>query len=58
MQNNPNLDGQISVWQNQRRDADEDPKDWLDFRQHTIRIGAPDPGSTVPGSYRQLFDVV
>ncbi|MDQ3701196.1 MAG: hypothetical protein M3442_09780 [Chloroflexota bacterium] len=42
---NPNIVHQLRVWQQQRRDNNQDPHDYAAFRQHLLAIGAPDPGA-------------
>ena len=42
---NPNIRQQMEEWQAQRMANKELSRNWEDFRQHVIALGAPDPGS-------------
>jgi LysM repeat protein len=48
---NPNIRGQLTDWQEFRRQDGNDPLDWEEFRQHEIRIYAPDPGPLPPADF-------
>lgn len=47
-QQNPNIRDQYDEWREIRSDRNEDAASWLDFRQHVIALGAPDPGEQQP----------
>lgn len=56
MRNNPNFMDQMNEWQQKRSERGEDPLDWGAFRDHLIRIGAPDPGSLRPDEFSAYID--
>ncbi|GIW08779.1 MAG: hypothetical protein KatS3mg060_3584 [Dehalococcoidia bacterium] len=50
---NPNIGEHLRDWQIARTQNNEDAYDWNEFRQHELRIGAPDPGDEEPEEFRQ-----
>lgn len=56
MRDNPNFMDQMNEWQRVRNEKGEDPMDWGEFRQHLLRIGAPDPGSLRPDEFSAYMD--
>ncbi|MFN8535186.1 MAG: hypothetical protein U0556_16735 [Dehalococcoidia bacterium] len=50
---NPNIGEHLRDWQIARTQNNEDAYDWTEFRQHELRLGAPDPGETEPDEFRQ-----
>ena len=56
MRDNPNFMEQMNEWQRVRSEKGEDPMDWGAFRDHVMRIGAPDPGSLRPDEFSAYFD--
>jgi hypothetical protein len=50
---NPNIGEHLRDWQIARTQHNEDAYDWNEFRQHELRIGAPDPGDEEPEEFRQ-----
>jgi hypothetical protein len=56
MRNNPNFADQMNEWQRVRSERGEDPLDWGEFRQHLLRIGAPDPGFLRPDEFSAYID--
>jgi hypothetical protein len=56
MRNNTNFAAQMEEWQRVRAERGQDPLDWGEFRQHLIRIGAPDPGSLRPDEFSAYIE--
>ncbi len=56
MRNNPNFTDQMDEWQQKRSEKGEDPQDWGAFRDHLLRIGAPNPGSLRPDEFSAFAD--
>lgn len=50
-QQNPNIQQQMEEWQQQRLQNKELSRNWEDFRQHVIALGAPDPGTEAPQEF-------
>lgn len=50
---NPNIGEHLRDWQIARTQNNEDAYDWNAFRDHELRIGAPDPGDEEPEEFRQ-----
>ena len=51
IEENPNLNLQMQVWQRLRKERGEDPYDWYAFCTHLGLIGAPYPGHVVPANF-------
>ncbi|MCS6800457.1 MAG: hypothetical protein RMM58_07530 [Chloroflexota bacterium] len=50
---NPNIGEHLRDWQIARTQNNEDAYDWNAFREHELRLGAPDPGEEEPEEFRQ-----
>lgn len=56
LRNNANFADQLEEWQRVRSEKGEDPQDWGEFREHLLRIGAPDPGFLRPDEFSAFAD--
>lgn len=56
MRDNANFADQMEEWQRVRGEKGEDPQDWGAFRDHLLRIGAPDPGFLRPDEFSAAMD--
>ena len=49
---NPNFGEHLRDWQIARTQNNEDSYAWSEFREHELRLGAPDPGDEEPEEFR------